>query len=110
MITTKCTDTKKRFSSKKLLNEKGGSGRELHPLPMHPKDDLHGNIMTFYLRSLLPIINNAYYLETCLKGPCMPPARGAHFFRKLVSAQCLCQFMRSVVVRHSPPIFNRGCF
>ena len=60
--------------SKKLLNVKGGSGWDLLRLPTHPKDDLHHENLTYYLLpttyyllSLLPIINNVYYPVICLK-------------------------------------------
>ena len=49
------------------------------PLPTHPKNDLHGEKLTYYLLSCFLLISNTYYPPNPGWGPLVAPLRGARF-------------------------------
>ena len=77
------------LETQELPNVEGGAGGICFDYRRTRKMTCMGKKLTYYLLSLLPIINNAYYPEICLKQPLVAMVFWAHFFRKLVSRPML---------------------
>ena len=94
------------------------------PSPTHPKLDLHGEKLTYYLLpTTYDLLPTTYYLLSCyLLILTLTTSNKASINRRsrlravlTFAANCapvrsFCEFKRSAVARWSPPFRRRGCY